>query len=639
MPNNTSFLKILQTETKRWISEGIISSEQKDKILELYPAEAAAGSEKKKKNVHLPAIIIGMAAVLLCVGIILFYAANWKNMPPVVKIVQVFILLFSTYGAAYYFLAVNEGHRALGRAFLMIGMVAFGAGITLTAQIFHISAHPTNGVLAWALGVLIMSWVARERWGYYLAMVLLFVWNSWEFAQYGNPNYIFILFIIVLFATFYNSKDKVGSVFMFFMFMLWFYQVNGYWFNKEIFGTDFEVAGPVFAFLHIPFGVVLVGLGMLGDKNKTLEATCKIMRVFGWIFIFGPLVGFSWPLDLETNYLTFNKESIPFTIEYIVLIAMAGGTLILLAKKNIKIVLLAAITAFSLVMLVLPMGHKSTLMITTHLGLLALMFGMLYSSYITAEDNEIERVMGFVFFVMLISLKGVGFFSMGIASASGNFYIAYCLGFIIFATVCFLINQVLGILVGREEKEFPVIIINAVCAIMGFLIIYALSFKLENQNSVFNAQAIVLVMLFLFLFMALGLYLYLWTISPEKLILSLSAIVFFCSAFVLFISGPSISWVIYSLIFNILLFVFIGVLIYYSTRVNSKALANLAIAAFMIHITTRYFDVFWDLLSGAALFLITGALGLAGGWLLEKNRRKLLQRIADSEQHITKGSE
>ena len=71
-------------------------------------------------------------------------------------------------------------------------------------------------------------------------------------------------------------------------------------------------------------------------------------------------------------------------------------------------------------------------------------------------------------------------------------------------------------------------------------------------------------------------------------------------------SDPQIPWVVYSLLFNIFLFIIEGAIIYYSSKFTSKPLMILGILFFVMHVVTRYFDVLWDLLSGSLLFIITG---------------------------------
>ena len=182
MMRRKAFWKKLKKESPKWIEAKVIDTGQQHAILERY------APRKHDIPRRLPAIMIGLAVILLSVGIIMFYAANWRKMPPALRLLQVFLLMFVTYGLCYYFEAVRQGSQKLGRAFLFLGMISYGAGIVLTAQIFHISAHPTNGVLAWCLGVLAMSWVMQDRWGYYLASLLAFIWHLWEYFEYYKPN-------------------------------------------------------------------------------------------------------------------------------------------------------------------------------------------------------------------------------------------------------------------------------------------------------------------------------------------------------------------------------------------------------------------------------------------------------------------
>jgi uncharacterized membrane protein len=73
---------------------------------------------------------------------------------------------------------------------------------------------------------------------------------------------------------------------------------------------------------------------------------------------------------------------------------------------------------------------------------------------------------------------------------------------------------------------------------------------------------------------------------------------------------------------------------YYSTVIQSRKILNFATAGIILHVFTRYFDLFWDMFSGSLLFIITGILGLAGGYILEKKRKNLTEMIKTSEDAI-----
>jgi uncharacterized membrane protein len=87
-------------------------------------------------------------------------------------------------------------------------------------------------------------------------------------------------------------------------------------------------------------------------------------------------------------------------------------------------------------------------------------------------------------------------------------------------------------------------------------------------------------------------------------------------------SGPA------CVLVNLALLVYLGLVLSVAVRLDSRGLANLAIAGFLLQMVVRYFDVLWDMLSGSALFIVTGLLVLLGGHLVDKHRRQLLDGMA-----------
>ena len=62
----------LRKESEIWVNQGIISHDQADRIMGLYPDD--------HRN-RLISTLLVLGAVLLGVGIILFFASNWQAMP------------------------------------------------------------------------------------------------------------------------------------------------------------------------------------------------------------------------------------------------------------------------------------------------------------------------------------------------------------------------------------------------------------------------------------------------------------------------------------------------------------------------------------------------------------------------------
>ena len=70
-------------------------------------------------------------------------------------------------------------------------------------------------------------------------------------------------------------------------------------------------------------------------------------------------------------------------------------------------------------------------------------------------------------------------------------------------------------------------------------------------------------------------------------------------------------------------------LAWWGVREGSKALINYGIAAFALTVMWFYFSSIMDKLGRSLGLIMLGVLFLAGGWLLEKMRRKLVGSISE----------
>lgn len=77
--------------------------------------------------------------------------------------------------------------------------------------------------------------------------------------------------------------------------------------------------------------------------------------------------------------------------------------------------------------------------------------------------------------------------------------------------------------------------------------------------------------------------------------------------------------------FNLLLFIGTVGWIVLGIRRRSQLVVNLGLAAFLVHILTRYFDLFFSAMDKSLFFVLGGILLLGGGWLLERNRRRWME--------------
>jgi len=787
MIKNNRFMQQLFSELTEWTELGIITSDQKNRIKLHYSSPVTGTADivpdlknqqvetaKVKENINLSRVIIGLATLCLAIGIVIFYASNWRKMPPVIKLIQVFMLVITAYGGSYWFLQDERKFSLVGRSLLILGMISYGTGIMLVAQIYHISSHPTNGLLAWGIGAFAIALLMREKYGIYFSMALFIIWDIWEYSYFGNPGYFFVLPVIITGLWSCREKDEKGLILSAFLFACYYLQITAYWiehysmdgpagylmiagfiiagavmqkagehFKKipllrhpgDIFyftgwisytlplfqighlqpstswplivwassilavsviqrdkkgyyisyalffiwsvtahtpaygyiipvtlllalfyiekddsgiaisaasliyyyfiltinliaaDTSEIVKGYIIIMLQFPFSALLVTAGRIISGHAILKSAGRVFTVAGWFSFLVPFVAVSWPIDMQSLPLMMKFGIVrSHAIEYIVLTSVSLICLYFLYRKHENLKIIFPVVIFPILVFFIPFNHTATRMITLHLAAVGFIFLLLYFSFLTHEDKSFERFFAFVFTIGLVVIKGAGFISY--SAFEENFRLAYLIGFILFVTVCFLINRMVNEMLIEKNISYPVRVIDAVSAAGIWISIYLVSFRIEPQSSIFTADSIVIKMTVLFIIISVLLYVMLFKkVTADRVILHLSLVIFISSGITLFTAGPEVPWEIYSITFNLLLFITSAVFMYYSTILQSKKILNFATAGIILHVSTRYFDLFWDMFSGSLLFIITGILGLAGGYILEKKRKNLTEMI------------
>jgi uncharacterized membrane protein len=181
---STEWYDRLQTESERWVRQGLISAQQRGAILARYPAD---GVGSRDRTVMIFSIL---GSLLVGAGVILYVAANWPRIPSVLKVLAIVAATLGSYGAGFYFQVRGNSPR-LGQGLIFLGSLLYGAGIWLIAQIFHFDTDFPAGFLAWGAGVLPLAWATGSRPVLYLATGLLLVWTVGAQAKEGAYNHLF----------------------------------------------------------------------------------------------------------------------------------------------------------------------------------------------------------------------------------------------------------------------------------------------------------------------------------------------------------------------------------------------------------------------------------------------------------------
>jgi uncharacterized membrane protein len=190
---------MLKQEIEMWLRENLITPEQRDRILARY--ELLKQADEKAVPGKLVTTITILGSILIGVGVILFIAANWSEIPRWGKLGIIFSSMSVGYGLGFYLRYEKGNYPKVGASLILLGSFIFGAGIFLIAQIYHITVHYPNGPLLWGLGVLPLAYLLGFRTVLTLAVIDLLIWLGMESNLriawgYGSPIVFVILYLM-----------------------------------------------------------------------------------------------------------------------------------------------------------------------------------------------------------------------------------------------------------------------------------------------------------------------------------------------------------------------------------------------------------------------------------------------------------
>ncbi|MCK5881290.1 MAG: DUF2157 domain-containing protein [Sinobacterium sp.] len=161
-----------------WQRQDIIDAGQSLAIKNLYPEQESNTARW---------VLSSIGAVIFGLGIILFFAYNWQDMPKLLKLGIIFSGILVSHATAQW-LDKTQKYPAASEGLSLLGTLLFGAGIWLVSQVYHIDEYYPNAFIAWGGGALLMAW-ARESYAQaLLALALLTIWQCLEIFNFNYFN-------------------------------------------------------------------------------------------------------------------------------------------------------------------------------------------------------------------------------------------------------------------------------------------------------------------------------------------------------------------------------------------------------------------------------------------------------------------
>ncbi|MDA8097149.1 MAG: DUF2157 domain-containing protein [Clostridia bacterium] len=186
-------------DAKEWLDEGIISAEQYALIVERYP---------DCQPLNVTQLVYCLGALLIGLGVILFFAANWNEIPRLVRLGLVYTLIIAAYSAGYHYLFRSE-HSHLGTGLVFLGTLFFGAGIWLTGQMFHLLHFTYSGFLYWAIASAVMAHLIASPFVFVAAVIQLLI-HGFAAGSHDHNYWYFCLWYGVLVVPFMARRPTLS---------------------------------------------------------------------------------------------------------------------------------------------------------------------------------------------------------------------------------------------------------------------------------------------------------------------------------------------------------------------------------------------------------------------------------------------
>lgn len=164
--------KLLDT----WEHDGIISAEQKSKMesdLHISHRESTSGK--------LTTIVSVIGALLVGVGVILFFASNWGFLGRPIKLILIVLLPIFPLVGGYILSEHKKNYPILGRSLIFLAMLLIGASIALFFQLYNLPLNPKTILLIWLICMTPFAVIIRSTELGVLHTLLLALWINFQF--------------------------------------------------------------------------------------------------------------------------------------------------------------------------------------------------------------------------------------------------------------------------------------------------------------------------------------------------------------------------------------------------------------------------------------------------------------------------
>lgn len=168
-----TYRKRLEADLSRWVAEGLVSAES--------AATIRKSQESQGSGVRLVGLLGMLGGLLIAASVAAFVAANWEDMPRLMKLGLILAGIVVTLGLA---VRLERRGSTLGAdAAATCGTLIFAAGVALVGQMYHLPTDWPGGALLIALGALAVAFLQRSDGALIVAFIALTSWSCGRWAE------------------------------------------------------------------------------------------------------------------------------------------------------------------------------------------------------------------------------------------------------------------------------------------------------------------------------------------------------------------------------------------------------------------------------------------------------------------------
>jgi len=177
----------LLSEIGQWEKEALISPDQKEKLVTRYRAQ-----KESSYHDYTTLIISVIGALLIGMGIILFFAYNWDKIPRMFRLALILVTMSASYVGGMWGREKYPAYKGIGESFIFLGVILFGSGIWLIAQMYNIEIEYPWGWFFWAIAATAITYTADSIPVSLLSSVLWLAWAITCLCKWNEPNFLFL---------------------------------------------------------------------------------------------------------------------------------------------------------------------------------------------------------------------------------------------------------------------------------------------------------------------------------------------------------------------------------------------------------------------------------------------------------------